>query len=153
KGSSSFNEWTPIQEQTARSPFKESSMRTSLLAGIAAALTLAGCDSATDPAAPPPALPSAATPSLEFRDLQYPASITQGATFVIAYGSSPLGLGLIGTTFKSDPVLGDVSHWYTLRLSSPFGNIISSAEGTERVATGRAINDRGDIAGTRVNDN
>jgi hypothetical protein len=129
-------------------------MRTSLLAGIFAGLTLAACDSATDPAAPPQqALSSTATASLEFLDLQYPASITQGATFTVAYSISPLGQSLIGTTIKSDPALGDVSHWFTLRLSGPFGNVIGSAEGTERTANGRAINDRGDIAGGRQNEN
>jgi hypothetical protein len=128
-------------------------MRTSLLAGILAGLTLAACDSATDPApSPPQALSSGATPSLEFRDLQYPASITQGALDIAAFSISPSGLRLSGTVFKSDPDLGVVSHWFTLRLSSPFGNVIASAEGTERAASGRAINDRGDLAGTRLNE-
>jgi hypothetical protein len=127
-------------------------MRTSLLTVIAAGLILAGCDSATDPA--PPAqqvLSSPATASLEFLDLQYPASITQGAVDVTAFSISPLGLRLAGTTVKSDPVLGVVSHWFTLRLSSPFGNIVASAEGTGRAATGRAINDQGDLAGWQPN--
>lgn len=129
-------------------------MRTSLLAGIFAGLTLAACDSATDPAAPPQqALSSAATPSLEFRDLQYPSSITQGAVNVIAFSISPLGLRLSGTTTKSDPDLGVVSHWFTLRLSGQFGDIIASTEGTERDHSGRAINDRGDLAGTFLNEN
>jgi hypothetical protein len=128
-------------------------MRTSLLAGIFAGLTLAACDSATDPAAPPQqALSSVATPSLEFRDLQIPASITQNAFDVSAFSISSSGLRLAGTTVKSDPDLGVVSHWFTLRLSGQFGDIIASAEGTENPTSGRAINDRGDLAGTRLNE-
>ena len=127
-------------------------MRTYLLTGVIAGLTLAGCDSATDPASPPqPTLSSSAAASLEFLDLQYPASITQGAVGVTAFSISPLGLNLAGTTVKSDPNLGVVPHWFTLRLSSSFGNIIASAEGTDRAATGRAINDRGDLAGWQPN--
>lgn len=129
-------------------------MRTSLLAGMFAGLTLTACDSATDPAPPPQqALSSSVTGSLEFRDLEYPASITNGAVNVIALSISPLGLRLSGTTVQSEPELGDVSHWFTIRLSSPFGNIIASAVGTERNTSGRGINDRGDLAGTFLNEN
>jgi hypothetical protein len=129
-------------------------MRTSLLAGIVAGLTLAGCDSATDPATSPErALSSASAPSLEFRDLEYPSSITQGAVDVIVRSISPLGLRLAGTTVQSEPELGDVAHWFTLRLSGQFGDIIAATVGTDRNASGRGINDRGDLAGTFLNEN
>ena len=128
-------------------------MRT-MLTGIAAMLTLAACESANDPTTNRThagALNASPPPSLEFRDLEYPASITQGAVLVTAYSISPLGLRLAGTTVKSDPDQGLVPHWFTLRLSGPFGNVIASAEGTDGAATGRAINDRGDLAGWRPN--
>jgi len=128
-----------------------------LLTGVAALLTLASCESTTDPAIAPGASPApearsaASTPSLEFRDLQLPDQFA-GASRITAYSISPLGLRISGTVVRrpADPAQDIVAHWFTLRLAAAFGTITASEVGTESPASGRGINDLGDLVGFRT---